>query len=59
MPKLYEKKDQGLDLEGDLEPEEYGKAIQKYKNDSFKRGAMMFDDYNYNQFNEYILYDDP
>jgi hypothetical protein len=27
VPKIYEKKEQGLDLEGDLEPEEYNKAI--------------------------------
>jgi len=48
VPKLYEAtKNTEDDYPGSLKPEEYKKAKDGYKHDSFKRGAMMFDDYNY------------
>lgn len=32
--------------------------LSEYEGDKFKRGAMMFEDFNYNQFNKYILLDE-
>ena len=47
-----------IDQKDGLSAKEYDKAMQKYETDAFKRGIMNFDDYNYNQFNNYILHDD-
>ena len=42
-----------------LSPVEFDAKLQKYKKEAFKRGVMMFDDYNYDQYNKFILHDDP
>ena len=31
--------------------------MRRHKREAFKRGAMMFDDYNYDLYNKYILID--
>ena len=40
--------------EDDIEMLEYEQKEEQKKN-NFKRGAMMFEDYNYNMFNKYVL----
>ena len=40
-----------------LPKDEYEKAALKQKIRSFQRGAMIFDDYNYDLYNKYILID--
>ena len=32
--------------------------LKEYEHNKFQRGAMMFEDFNYNQFNKYILLDE-
>lgn len=32
--------------------------FKEYEGNKFQRGAMMFEDFNYNQFNKYILLDE-
>jgi len=59
VPKLYEKTLDNPDDSDALAPADYDQQIQKYKKEAFKRGVMMFDDYNYDQYNKFILHDDP
>ena len=36
---------------------EYNKILERQKIEAFKRGVMMFEDYNYDMYNKYILVD--
>jgi len=36
---------------------EYERVLARQRVEPFKRGVMMFEDYNYDQFNKYILVD--
>ena len=36
---------------------EYNKAVDRQKIEPFKRGSMVFEDYNYEMYNKYILVD--
>ena len=36
---------------------EYNKMMERQKIEAFKRGVMMFEDYNYDMYNKYILVD--
>ena len=51
-----------LEMKNDAQPEglpylEYMKETSRQMVKPFQRGAMQFDDYNYDQFNKYILVD--
>ena len=51
-----------LELKNDLSPDgltwnEYNRETARQFTKPFQRGAMSFDDYNYDQFNKYILID--
>jgi hypothetical protein len=59
VPKLYERTEDNIDDEEALSPQEYDIKMKNYKKEAFKRGVMTFDDYNYDQFNKFILHDDP
>lgn len=55
VPKLYKKVDK-YDYLG-LSEKEYNYQMALQKKQAFKRGVMMFEDYNYDQFNKFILVD--
>ena len=35
------------------------KDMEKYKKIAFKRGSMLFEDFNYDQINKYVIVVDP
>lgn len=39
--------------------QEYMEELKNYKDIAFKRGAMQFEDFNYQFYNKYIILIDP
>ena len=51
VPKLY------LDGSSLQSEKDLAAITERRKNEAFKRGAMMFEDYNYGLYNKYIMID--
>lgn len=48
---------QGKDNESGLSAQAYKEKIAKQNEEAFQRGAMQFEDFNYENFNKYIFID--
>ena len=48
----------GTDSKEGLTAQQIMQRLKEYEHNKFQRGAMMFEDFNYNQFNKYILLDE-
>ena len=55
IPKLYKKTGSDDSDDEALSESVYVKKNDDFKKDVFKRGAMNFEDYNYEPYNKYIL----
>jgi len=51
--------DHELEQKPKMQQEFIDGAAEKLNKNQFKRGAMMFDDYNYSQYNKFVLNMDP